>query len=254
MIISHRKNYIFLHSRKTAGSSISVALAKNFGDDDVMLGCWPDAMKYGIYPNRACRSLAAKGARLGRLDPALYLSGSLFPDRFNAAIKKYFRYTHGFDAGPHSSAAVVKAYADSFWDDAFKFAFVRNPWDHAVSDYFWRGGHRKGVAFKEFLKLLRDVSAPDPQRVRPPLRSNWSVYAIDDEIVVDYVAKYENLEADVARVSKQIGERINISSVYAKGNVRVAKNTATYYDEECVELVRDIYRKEIDAFCYEVPF
>lgn len=219
-----------------------------------MLGCWSDATKLGIKPNRACLKIAAQGAELGWLDPALFMSGSLFPERFNAAVKRYFRRVHGFNAGAHSSASCVKNYANSFWDEAFKFSFVRNPWEHAVSDYFWRRCHKKGVSFKEFLTILDDPEAPDPHNVRPPLKSNWSVFSIDNQIVVDHVGRYENLENDIEIISKNIGQRIDISSVRAKGNVREAKATSTFYDEQCVELVRSIYRKEVENFSYEVPF
>lgn len=36
MIISHRHKFIFLHSLKTAGSSITLALAPFLGEDDFM--------------------------------------------------------------------------------------------------------------------------------------------------------------------------------------------------------------------------
>lgn len=254
MIISYSQKFIFLHSRKTAGSSISVALARQFGPDDIMLGCWSDAIKLGVRPNLASRSLAAKAARFGKFDPTLWPAGDRFPDRFNAAVKRYFRTSQHFEAGAHSSAAQIKAYAKDYWNEAFKFSFVRNPWDHAASDYYWRGAHTKGISFKDFLGRMIDLSVPDPEKVRPPLQSNWTVYTINDEVVADYIGRYETLSEDLEHISARIGQRIDISSVRAKSQVRANRETASLYDDDCVEMVRQIYKNEIETFGYAVPF
>ncbi|OOY35103.1 hypothetical protein BOV90_09960 [Solemya velum gill symbiont] len=37
MIVSWQNKYIFVHSRKTAGSSIVVSLSRNLGPDDLVL-------------------------------------------------------------------------------------------------------------------------------------------------------------------------------------------------------------------------
>ena len=38
MIVSHKHKFIFLKTRKTAGSSIQVTLAEHCGEDDIITG------------------------------------------------------------------------------------------------------------------------------------------------------------------------------------------------------------------------
>ena len=44
MIISHKHKFIFFKTRKTAGSSIQVSLAKYCGEDDIITGQYRDGV------------------------------------------------------------------------------------------------------------------------------------------------------------------------------------------------------------------
>ena len=44
MIISHKHKFIFLHSRKCAGSSMEVALNKYLGPNDIQIGSWTETL------------------------------------------------------------------------------------------------------------------------------------------------------------------------------------------------------------------
>lgn len=261
MIISRERKYIFLHSRKTAGSSVSVSLAKNLAPDDIMIGCWPDAYRYGISYNEFALGIAKENPvsyfyfalknklRYGRFEPK--------PTYINRTIKQYFRIHHGFNAGAHSPAAVVRKFDPELWSDAFKFAFVRNPWTHAVSNYWWctRPRRKRNVSFKEYLLRLDDPNRPDPERVRPSIITNWPVYTIDDRMAVDFIGRYENIEQDLGYISERLGFDVSIGSIGAKKeSQRQEKSVVEHYDDEGIELVRRIYKKEIDAFSYKMPF
>ena len=104
MIISFKHKFIFMKTRKTAGSSIQAALSKICGEEDIITGS-----NYDLKTNILDESHTA-----GR------------------NIDKFFT-NH-----PHPLMSDVKDFlGKNTWNSFFKFAFVRNPFDVAISRYFW---------------------------------------------------------------------------------------------------------------------
>ncbi len=259
MIISPSHNFIFLHSRKTAGSSITAALNKYLGPEDIQIGAWPDSIFAGGRINAATRRVVLRSLRktlFPSLRHSFHTGGVAFdPFSVNAAVRKYY-LERGLVNGAHSSATDVQRFAPDIWGNAFKFCFVRNPWDHAVSDYHWRCSQKKcnTVGFKEFLHRLHDPLRPDPEKLRPPIVSNWSVYTINNKIAVNYVARYENIDQELGYIGDKIGLEIDITNTHSKRGIRKKKKPLEdYYDDEAIELVRDVYKLEIEEFNYK-PF
>ncbi|SVD58464.1 uncharacterized protein METZ01_LOCUS411318, partial [marine metagenome] len=139
-----------------------------------MVGCWEHAYKHGVPYNKKTVNAAKKQV-------AHYLvyclknklkgeQFSLNSKQINSLVKRHYKYKHGFlGTQTHSSASCVKNFCPDLWHRAFKFAFVRNPWDHAVSDYYWRmqGSKKSEISFKEFLFLLDQPMKADPKKMRP---------------------------------------------------------------------------------------
>ncbi len=264
MILSHQHKFIFMHSRKTAGSSISVSLNKYLGPKDLQLGAWPESIRAGGKYNDLSLSIAARKPHKLILESIKYsLKNRVVaasPFYINKALKKHMMDKHAFKLGAHVSAEQIRNFDEYSWDNYFKFCFVRNPWTHAVSDYHWRlnaikGQDVTGITFKEFLKRLDDPTLPDPEGVRPPIITNWSIYTINDKVALDFIGKYESLDDDLRKVSAKLDLQVDIGTVQAKGSVRPkSKSTRDYYDDESIELVRKIYKNEIECFSYQVPF
>lgn len=263
MIISHKHEFIFMHGEKTAGSSITIACNPHLGPRDVQVGVWPYIIRNGGKVNR--KAILILLGRAPRLLKAT-LKQSVIQKRFvsyfsvkrvNKEIRNFYKKRAGFGPDPaHPSALQVRSYDPKAWEKYFKFTVVRNPWDHAVSYYYWKLRERNNppVTFKEFLKRADDPSRPDPENIRPTRQSNFDVYSINGEVAVDYIAKFEDLENELSFLSEKIGIPID-SSIRAKENSRDKKTTlADHYDAECMDLVCRIYKPEIDYFGYEPPF
>jgi hypothetical protein len=178
-------------------------------------------------------------------------------DRFNSEINRFSK-KEGLIPPGHTKALNAKKYDELAWKQYFKFVVVRNPWDHAVSYYYWLLNFKnltiEDVTFKEFLKRMDDWDRSDPERVRPGRKSGWEIYTIKDQIAVDYVARFEELENELRVISERIGIPVN-AKIRAKGDIRdKTKSLQEHYDNESVGLVASIYRKEIDYFGYRAPF
>jgi len=165
------------------------------------------------------------------------------------------------------------------FDDYFKFAFVRNPWDRMVSIYKYFGWDRY-VGFKTFVvKKLAKVWRDNYWFVGP--QSDF-VCNENGDVIVDFLGKFETLDADFDHVCRQLGlpstelPYINKSakqkvklSFDAKDALKYARwlyrmrtipsikvvpgfdNYQDYYDDECREVVADLYKTDIQLFGYQ---
>jgi hypothetical protein len=262
VIISHKHKFIFMHNRKTAGSSIVVACNPYLGPRDIQTGTWQDVLRHGGHLNaKAWRILVsrmprmlASSAKIAFQDQKLTLS--LIQDRANKTIQKYYN-DRGLKPPVHPLAETVQYFYPEAWTQYFKFSVVRNPWDHAVSLYYWKL-KEKGInylAFGEFVKRVYDPDRPDPEGMRPPrTQSGWEIFTIDNKIAVDYIAHFENLANDLAHISNRIGVSLD-SGIRAKSDIKdETKSTRDHYDKNTFDLVSRIYRKEIEQFGYEPAF
>jgi hypothetical protein len=156
----------------------------------------------------------------------------------------------------------------------FKFAIVRNPWDRMVSFYKYLGAD-KDVNFRQFLMgdLFRQVWNEKYWFVRP---QHEFIYGDGDACLVDYVGRFELLSVAMEHVSKQVGLRnaslphVNRSSgklrthasgradrcedpatVYLKHRKALLDDYRTYYENDSISRVAELYKRDIETFGYE---
>ena len=260
MIISHRHKFIFMHSRKCAGSTIEVMLNKSLGPHDIQIGAWPETIKAGGKVNRRALFDAASSPIFWRAACAnlpAYVrkkEAAEFPKVLNAAIKqKYKRQLAGIPS--HPTAAAVSTSFPREWSEYFTFAFVRNPFEFEVSDYFWRSrGLSLAVSFKEFLRRKLDSYRHDPENLIPSPVTNWPIYTINNAMAVDYVGRFEDLSNELKRIGDTIGVSFDIEATpRAKSQYRKNRDSAELYDEESIAMVYQLHENEIRFFGYRYP-
>lgn len=165
-------------------------------------------------------------------------------------------YADVFPGNAHATAAQIRSAFPDEWASYYKFAFVRNPWAHAVSDYYWRLHSRavSDVSFSEYIARLEDLDRPDPENLRPAVISNWDIYGIGDEIAVDFIGRFETLKEDLATVGGHLGLKLDLNTAASKTGVRKKNRPVSdHYNEATDAAIRRIYAREIAHFNYEMP-
>jgi hypothetical protein len=76
--------------------------------------------------------------------------------------------------------------------------------------------------------------------------------SIDDVLALDFVGRYESLEADFQRLLSEIGVNKPLALPAAKSSTRpsTAKDYRRFYDDESKEIVANETIREIETFGY----
>lgn len=245
MIISRRHKFIFIHVPKTAGSTISAYLAREFGPWDMQLGSWKDSLDNGasanllaliaIFCHLSPLRIAKTLVRNGNVDS---LAGAALSRRFAGKL------------ADHSGAREIEAFDPSAWKQYFKFCFVRNPFERAVSLYNWH--YRKSETRPSFSQMLRliEEGAAKTERIN---WESWPLYTHNDEIVVDFVGRQERLSDDLRLICDRLGLPFDDRFLTrAKANP-TRPDICSYYKPGDRERVERLFGPEIEHFKYRFP-
>jgi hypothetical protein len=162
---------------------------------------------------------------------------------------------------PKSSVREDYGYNVSFprgqWDDYYKFAFVRNPWDRLVScwaDKIKTQEKLLGIDRKLSLELS-DVSTfgnfVRKVVARINLRECDSHFKLQRRMIpykrLDFIGRFENLQEDFEIVYNHIGVPCSLPHY----NKSEHKHYTKYYDDETQAIVADRYSSDTEIFGYE---
>jgi hypothetical protein len=149
-------------------------------------------------------------------------------------------------------------------DKSFIFIFSRNPWDRFISSFFYsvkRYNPNKPHSirkvcfnFKEdvnlFINKMKDSKKFEKKVIksfhfRPQV--NWLYKKID------FYGKYETLERDFKKVSRIIkpgSKNIELKSLNISENRNRELPYQSYFSEENIKYIGELYKEDIDYFNY----
>lgn len=226
MIISHKYKFIFLKTRKTAGTSIEIALSKFLGSDDIIT---PITME----DENIRKELGYRGPQNYTVPYARYTLTDWQQRMFKKKKAEFYN---------HVPAVKIKKWVgEKIWNSYFKFCFERNPWDKAISQYyFFCETNNLQLSMQEHLSIF------NPERL-----SNFSIYSIKGRVAVDYIGRYEKLAEEIKFISEKIGVAEELFLPRAKTTYR--KDKRSYKEvlgEEEKNYISKICRKEIELLDY----
>jgi hypothetical protein len=220
MIVSHQHRFVFVKTRKTAGSSIEAALSPIAGPDAVVTPLLEEL------PDHRPRNWRAS------FNPVPELLANPRAARWTL---KQWRRRMGFYSHLPADRARLRLGRDR-WDEYFTFCFERDPWDKVTSMYFWN---------------TRQDPSPPPFEVWVERRrrelSDWHLYTSRGRIIVDFVGRYERLEADLRAALDQAGVADRIELPRLKSGTR---RGAVTFTPRAREIVLDVFAREFEAFGY----
>ena len=146
-----------------------------------------------------------------------------------------------------------------FHKRAYRFCFVRNPYDRAASLYYYLSKNKryKG-SFSDFLRRVESgveplglynsvgLSQANPQ-------SSW-IISSNGQVLVEHIFKVEDFQSAQAELAVRLG--IEVESIHANRSERRENIASLFRSKEDVEIVKRIYEKDFAMFGYsmEPPF
>jgi Sulfotransferase family len=230
MIISHKYRFIFLKTAKTASTSVEIALSKHCGKKDSITPMLPA-------DEQIRRGLQYRGPQNYLAPLTDYTVKEIISLALGRSEKKQ-RFFH------HISAEVVKKYVgDKTWNGYYKFCVERNPWERLISLYYWICQSEPRPTISEFLESEPALSLK---------KFGFDLYTINEQIAVNKVCLYENLEEELEQVRLLLNIPEKLQLPQAKTEHRKDKSSyRNILDEKEIKKIEQMFSTEIRLFGYD---
>lgn len=136
------------------------------------------------------------------------------------------------------------AFTDINLKNFFKFGFVREPYERvasAILNHPMKGMPDAREKFNDF--ILKHEHMLDRWVATKPMHT---FLCIGDEIVVDFVGRFENIEEDWKKACEGMGRNLDLPHINKGGH----DSYEGLYNDEARALVREIYEKDFELFDY----
>lgn len=220
MILSYRHRFLFLKTKKSAGTSLEIALSGICGPDDII--------------TVISREDQEVRERLGFLGPQNHIIRDVRNERGGVSrANKFFNHM--------SYREVKERLPDLNLDEFFVFAVERDPVDRMMSLYHFQGGPERHGTLDDWLEH------PKSQKFL-----GWDLYHDEGKCVADKIYFFEELESACEDLSARFGVRVQLPEYKAKGMFRKSRELPIL-SEKVKRWLRENFAREYAAYHYEPP-
>ena len=217
MIINHKYKFIFIKTKKVAGTSLEIALSKFCDQNDI------------ISP------IVEKDEQLRR---KLGFQGPC-----NHENLKFWN---------HITARELKELiSPDVWNNYTKITCVRNTYDQLISRFFWNtNGHGRPGTQHDF-----DVWYKKFFEQHGATGSNWDIYSIDGKAAMDVYLMYHTLEEDCSKLSEQLGLPGDLGELIQTIKTKDTSRKVQWppVSDETFAAIRNDGLNEIQEFGFTIP-
>jgi len=135
----------------------------------------------------------------------------------------------------------------------FKFAIVRHPMNRLISEYNFSKKYRpylpdtESYTFSEYVREISKLNIRElPHCVANHLYPQVEFVYHEDELLVDYIGKFENLDESINYVSQKLNRELPVLPHINKSE----KANNFELDSETIKIVQDIYQEDYIRFGY----
>ena len=253
MLLSLDKNFIFIAAGKTGTSSVSLTLLPYLTTDFAQM---PYAMTLDMPTHPEIELLlgggeeSVSGAETIKGLAMLHAANAPFEMAYTNKETGYVFRTGDLNDFKHLPARIARrVLGESLWQSAFKFAFVRNPWDWVLSNYVYKQ-RPDNVEPMDAEKVLWVRDNVKLRQLPIPYRTQHAFLCDEDgEIGLDFVGRFENFGSDFAKVA----ERLEIAGDLGhlnENDKESRRDVRSLFTGEAFDLVGELWAVDIEAFGY----
>lgn len=225
MLVSHRHEFIYTKTFKTAGTSVEVFFE-------------PYCMPEGEWTFSQSRPQTVTDAGI---------IGYRGPDDSG---KTWYN---------HMPAREIRSkLGEEVWDSYYKFCVVRNPYDKAVSMYNW--ARRYSNLKTRLVNLATNISTRllqlDFQRFAHIAGIDRDKYVLNGSFCLDDIIFFERIQKDVRRICSTLQlpvDEVDLPHIKS-GTRKPTYDTVDYYNSNSRRIIEEKFRPEIEAFGYTCPW
>ena len=136
----------------------------------------------------------------------------------------------------------IDVYGKDVFQEYFKFAVIRNPYQKVFSSYCFRPrGYKDFTKWLEWIVTLRDKN-------RNHILGSHFVW-IGNKIITDDLIRFENFQNDWKRICNKIG--IDSKIRHLNSSNLSQRNYRNYYTNKAKKIVEKYFYKDIEYFKYK---
>ncbi len=155
----------------------------------------------------------------------------------------------------------------NYYKKAFKFTFIRNPWDRTIS--CWMMFNTKPVRRREdgrnwtLDEIINIAADPNIKLILPPTNPEELEVFLRSEVEIkshlrpltecnlyhdlDFIGRFENIDSDWKIIQDRLGIKEPLPHINATNHLHYSY----YYNSTQVYKVWEIFREDIDTFKYD---